>query len=1116
MNMFTSSNQISLKIHLIVFLLAFSQILPAWDILTVYRNDGEDPMMLYTVDIDSLVCSHIGIDSVLYSDWQVQEIWTSDTIYRIPLASIDSIQFKAIDIQKSIDNVVATSSQVSEFFMQSNNIQELANHLDEIQQLDKVEKAWVSGTSLFVKVKDWGNIFFYYPPMSGFVEKDIVGNESDSQGIRKEQASSKNIIGSNNHTPICDNPSEIRICIANQITKDLRSSSVNQIANQMRANFKSCGFNNVDMFEGESVGKKFFGEDLYNYDIILMNTHGAFDGQRHWLTTGCEYEGFDNNNSEAEGNNAIREKILKDIKEKWGSLFSPDCISYGHVKEMRGENHQMVDICYTILSETFFAKSKKLFRGNGKAIFFNSACSSMQGSPSLAKILLNKGLGYYMGYTNINSVGWRACEEFTEKLLNGYDVISAKQSLPSNLLREERITVDNVVLDLPIVSELTGKGIYDLIDDYTCILRPQTLDAASPFDGKLFGEIRQLNPYDLKCSYGFCIGLEKDLKDAEIEDKKTFYYCSYDEITHTVSFDTQLEDFEDYPGTYYYCAFMWDGNHYCFGDIKQFEIKKQNNLKIDLQIKDYYNRSPKKKQATVSATVTGLPEDVSFEKMGFFYGNDKNNLNTFVEGSWIGDNIFEAVVKGNQEVYVKPVIYIDGKIYEGEIGIVEWVLDAYTSFSDQIIIEPRSVTIPFYVSFDGTYDQSDYYNGKVIASLTESNGDGLYNGERREYIVANFNKLSSFEGNAIINDLKYGTTYLCELFIEISGDKLPFSKTKEFTTENIPIYFDFNFEHPLLDRQDNSISIAARYQHGDIEGLDGVVGFFIKHQDDMSDGFGNFVTVGTLSEMPNFDATEIGQELFISLGYVHYKTTINNLTPYTTYYYTGAILVDGDTIRGKTETVKTCILRRSPIDLGLSVKWASCDLGADYPFEVGDLYAWGESSTKEEYTEENYPYRHQEKNDMGGFYTAYDKLGQRVFDYTSNGGYDFYHCEIGNTEYDAAKVIWGQQWRMPSKLEWMELITKCTITRITDKNSGDDESKYGIRVTGPNGNSIFFSFSVFDERYQPYWSSSDVEKGGRSSESYKEAYGWSGSKNDLQRIYKYKGNRIRPVCTYSH
>jgi hypothetical protein len=114
------------------------------------------------------------------------------------------------------------------------------------------------------------------------------------------------------------------------------------------------------------------------------------------------------------------------------------------------------------------------------------------------------------------------------------------------------------------------------------------------------------------------------------------------------------------------------------------------------------------------------------------------------------------------------------------------------------------------------------------------------------------------------------------------------------------------------------------------------------------------------------------------------------------------------------------------VDLGLSVFWASCNLGAESPEEYGDYYAWGETKPKTSYTETNYAYYD-------------DNLKQ----YTDIG------VNISGTQYDAATVNLGGDWRMPTKDEMEELIDNCTWEWI------QTNGKNGFKVTGKNGNSIF-------------------------------------------------------------
>lgn len=65
--------------------------------------------------------------------------------------------------------------------------------------------------------------------------------------------------------------------------------------------------------------------------------------------------------------------------------------------------------------------------------------------------------------------------------------------------------------------------------------------------------------------------------------------------------------------------------------------------------------------------------------------------------------------------------------------------------------------------------------------------------------------------------------------------------------------------------------------------------------------------------------------------------------------------------------------KSSYVDLGLSVKWATCNLGANAPEEFGDYYAWGETRPKETFTDENYKY------ETGMFYSKLLVSGKCVY-----------------------------------------------------------------------------------------------------------------------------------------
>ena len=116
------------------------------------------------------------------------------------------------------------------------------------------------------------------------------------------------------------------------------------------------------------------------------------------------------------------------------------------------------------------------------------------------------------------------------------------------------------------------------------------------------------------------------------------------------------------------------------------------------------------------------------------------------------------------------------------------------------------------------------------------------------------------------------------------------------------------------------------------------------------------------------------------------------------------------------------------IDLGISVNWASCNIGASSPKEAGYYFAWGELTEKDEYTIETYAY----KCKSYGF-TEAKKIGN----------------EISRTKYDAAKYIMADKCRMPTKQEMKELILNC------DWEYQKINNIEGMLVTGKNGNCIF-------------------------------------------------------------
>ncbi len=181
------------------------------------------------------------------------------------------------------------------------------------------------------------------------------------------------------------------------------------------------------------------------------------------------------------------------------------------------------------------------------------------------------------------------------------------------------------------------------------------------------------------------------------------------------------------------------------------------------------------------------------------------------------------------------------------------------------------------------------------------------------------------------------------------------------------------------------------------------------------------------------------------------------------------------------------------VDLGLSVYWSSCNVGAELPEEYGEYYAWGETKPKNKYDKDNYAY--------------YDFNSAQYIDIGAN---------ISGTEYDAATVNLGSDWRMPTNEELQELRDNCTWewTQINNVN--------GYKVTANNGNSIFIPAagynylgnSISQNSLGRYFTGNNYEKSGGNGFAYSLEFSSSSiGSGPYTNETKWYGFPIRPVTS---
>lgn len=194
------------------------------------------------------------------------------------------------------------------------------------------------------------------------------------------------------------------------------------------------------------------------------------------------------------------------------------------------------------------------------------------------------------------------------------------------------------------------------------------------------------------------------------------------------------------------------------------------------------------------------------------------------------------------------------------------------------------------------------------------------------------------------------------------------------------------------------------------------------------------------------------------------------------------------------------------VDLGLSVKWATCNIGANSPEEFGDYYAWGEIEKKSnfDFTKDKYKFLKKRSDEyyLTKYYFSEDPTKNKT--------------ELEPAD-DVATVLWGERWRIPTRSEYEELLANCTFTPIDEVIDG--KRMVGTKVTstveGYEDKSIFFPYSgsvsvvVATGTFFESWTRSlpDDER------SHNKAYYFSSNRNGqyIGTNYRHRGLTVRPV-----
>ena len=395
-------------------------------------------------------------------------------------------------------------------------------------------------------------------------------------------------------------------------------------------------------------------------------------------------------------------------------------------------------------------------------------------------------------------------------------------------------------------------------------------------------------------------------------------------------------------------------------------------------------------------------------------------------------------------------------------------------FADDLIVTTGTTEIDFF---------SAVLNGSAnIPSGLTGGSFGFILSENEDPTVDNGNVIQckeldgSNKFSCKATSLSMVTTYYYKAYFKYNNE-YRFGKTLSFTTKGFA-------DDLIVTTEATEIDCLSAVLNGSANIPSGLTG----------DSFG-FILSG--NEDPTVDNGKVIQCKELD-GSNKFSYKAADLSIETTYYYKAYFKYNNEYRLGKTVSFTTKDYAYGTplaVDLGLSVKWASFNVGASKPEEYGFYYAWGETKPMDDYSWDTY------------------KWGKELTKYCTDSSYGYNGFTDGKTvldpEDDVAHVKLGGKWRMPTDAEWTELRNNCTWkgTMIN--------GVIGRQVTGPNGNSIFLPAAgsrsgtglFYEGSHGYFWSSSLITANpnfARSAAFYSGTVGRGSSA-------RYIGHSVRPV-----
>ena len=468
--------------NILVLVMAFFAIpIFAQDAVVVFFKDGNF-RKFYLRDIVEISTSQYDEYGTAHSDYQYQHIITKSEKFVYDLSNINSIGFSKYDDAKAEQNFVEAMPKVANALSDCETISDAESQIDQIKEQQGVEDAWSDGHQLYVKIEE-GETFSFHFDHSVEIDGDWM-ESGDYQNFAKAMASkAKRANASVN--------SQVKVVVANQQHYDeSRVSHTTDFLEPLLQAFRDCGFvadyvkdPTVDFFYDNSSDSN--NLHIYDYDIILLVTHGAYLEPKYLASKGGFWRDFHEEvaNYDLKCHAIMTSEVIDNLPikgaydDKWKECYakfkawrdesqfqnvSDIDLSFEFMKEERGGENRW--IAHPVLTEYFF-RHIATGRFHDNSILFNTACQSLlsDGGPeipsySFANEFFDKNLSLYAGYTEENFLGTDVMAMFLKNMLNyGQSIGFVYDDLPKAFKKE---SIENIK-NSSFLTDKTRQKIYD-------------------------------------------------------------------------------------------------------------------------------------------------------------------------------------------------------------------------------------------------------------------------------------------------------------------------------------------------------------------------------------------------------------------------------------------------------------------------------------------------------------------------------------------------------------------------------------------------------------------------------------------------------------------------------